>query len=139
MMEDRHASFGSLFGGGSALSSGGLSRGGGASQLSPYLNVDPSYLSTQSPEFIFNQVREGKHKVGLGLFLPFLRSSFQDQKRGRMENSFTAIGSSVLLGAAAGGIFGLYDGVRQTAAAEMKGKLRRTQITNYMLKSGENL
>ena len=101
---------GGLFPGGSP---GGL---GPASQLSPYLNVDPSYLSTQTPEFILNQ----------------------DQKRGRMENSFTAIGSSVLIGAAAGGAYGLYDGVRQTAREEgMAGKLRRTQITNYTLKSGE--
>ena len=31
----------------------------GAGQLSPYLNVDPSYLNTQTPEFIFNQVNAG--------------------------------------------------------------------------------
>jgi len=47
-----------------------------------------------------------------------------------------AIGSSVVLGAAAGGAYGLYDGVRATAVAEMKGRLRRTQIMNYTLKSG---
>ena len=41
---------GSLFGG---MGMGGM---GGASQLSPYLNVDPSYLNSSSPEFIFNQV-----------------------------------------------------------------------------------
>ena len=26
------------------------------SQLSPYLNIDPSYLQAQTPEFIFDQV-----------------------------------------------------------------------------------
>ena len=104
-------------GSGSAPPMGGLFGGlgvGGAAQLSPYLNVDPSYLSTQAPEFIFNQ----------------------DQKRGRMENSFTAIGSSVISGGVAGGLYGLYDGVRQTAASDMSSKLRRTQIMNYTLKSG---
>lgn len=54
-----------------------------------------------------------------------------------MENSFTAIGSSVILGAATGGAYGLYDGVRQTAAANMTGKLRRVQILNYTMKSGQ--
>ncbi len=53
-----------------------------------------------------------------------------------MEKSFTAIGSSVLVGAAAGGVFGLYDGVRQTALAGLEGKLRRVQVMNYTLKSG---
>ena len=42
----------------------------------------------------------------------------------------------MVLGAAAGGMYGLYDGIRQTATADMKGRLRRTQITNYTLKSG---
>merc|ERR1712059_241951 len=59
-----------------------------------------------------------------------------EAKRGRLEKSFTAIGSSVCLGAAMGGAYGLFEGVRQTALGEMSGKLRRTQITNYTLKSG---
>ena len=29
---------------------------GAASQLSPYLNVNPAYLQSQTPEYIFNQV-----------------------------------------------------------------------------------
>ena len=62
---------------------------------------------------------------------------FQEQKRGNFENSFTAIGSSVLAGGAIGGAYGLYDGVRLTALSQMKGKLRRTQILNHTLKSGE--
>ena len=54
-----------------------------------------------------------------------------------MEKSFTAIGSSVLVGGAVGGVYGLYDGVRHTAMSEMKGRLRRTQILNHTLKSGK--
>jgi len=82
--------------------------------LSPYLNIDPSYLNSSTPEFLFDN----------------------EARRGGLEKSFTAIGSSVVLGAAAGGAYGLYDGIRQTATADMKGRLRRTQITNYTLKSG---
>jgi len=85
--------------------------------LSPYLNIDPSYLQTSSPEFLFDQ----------------------EAKRGGMEKSFTAIGSSVVLGAAAGGAYGLYDGVRATSLLAMKGRLRRTQIMNYTLKSGASV
>merc|ERR1719167_1835131 len=53
-----------------------------------------------------------------------------------MEKSFTAIGSSVLVGGAIGGAYGVYAGIRHTALAEMKGRLRRTQILNHTLKSG---
>lgn len=53
-----------------------------------------------------------------------------------MENSFTAIGTSVLSGTAIGGVFGLCEGVRSTAGKELTSRLRRTQITNYTLKSG---
>lgn len=104
---------------GSFLGLGGYGGGGsgGLSKLSPYLNVDPTYLQTESPEYIFNQ----------------------DQKRGRMENSFTAIGSSVICGAGFGGAYGLYDGVRQSALSGMSGKLRRTQILNHTLKSGARM
>ena len=42
----------------------------------------------------------------------------------------------MLLGGAIGGTYGLYDGVRLTALSQMKGKLRRTQILNHTLKSG---
>ena len=45
-------------------------------QLSPYLNVDPSILQTQAPEFIMDQ----------------------EMSRGRLENSFTAIGTSLFVG-----------------------------------------
>ena len=35
-----------------------------------------------------------------------------EAKRGRLEKSFTAIGSSVCLGAGVGGAYGLFDGIR---------------------------
>jgi len=85
--------------------------------LSPYLNIDPSYLQSSTPEFLFDQ----------------------EAKRGGMEKSFTAIGSSVVLGAAAGGCYGLYDGIRATANSDMRGRLRRTQTMNYTLKSGASV
>ena len=92
----------------------GLGGGAGMGQLSPYLNIDPSYLQNSAPEYIFDT----------------------EAKRGKLEKSFTAIGSSVCIGAGIGGAYGVYDGVRQTALATMSGRLRRTQITNYTLKSG---
>ncbi len=73
------------------------------------------------------------------LFTNVILIEFQDQKRGRMENSFTAIGSSVICGAGFGGAYGLYDGVRQSALSGMSGKLRRTQILNHTLKSGARM
>jgi hypothetical protein len=51
IMDDRHGSF---------LGLGGLGAGGGSgglSKLSPYLSVDPAYLQTETPQYIFNQVR----------------------------------------------------------------------------------
>jgi len=86
-----------------------------AHQLSPYLNVNPSYV--QTPEFIVNQ----------------------ETKKGRIERSFSGIGASVLVGAAVGGTYGLFDGVRWTAMKGMKGGLRRTQILNYTMKSGASV
>lgn len=91
---------------------GGASQKGQFRQLSPYLNIDPSYLQTHTPEFIVDN----------------------EMKRGRLENSFSAIGSALFVGAAAGGFYGLFDGIRMTAG--MSGKLRRTQILNHTLKSG---
>ena len=56
MMEDGRggAAPGSLFGG--YQSPYGQGGSGGLSGLSPYLNVDPSYLASQQPEFIRNDV-----------------------------------------------------------------------------------
>ena len=100
-------------GGGMFTSLGGhYGAGAGMGQLSPYLNVDPSYLSQTQPEYLFDT----------------------EAKRGKLEKSFTAIGSSVCIGSGLGGAYGLYNGIRKTA--EMQGALRRTQIMNYTLKSG---
>jgi len=90
----------------------GIGGAGPMGQLSPYLNLDPSYLSADAPQFINNE----------------------EQKRGWLEKSFTAIGSSVLLGGALGGTFGTFEGIRRTM--DLTGKTRRTQILNYTMKSG---
>jgi len=102
---------------GPGLFTGGMGGIGGSAQLSPYLNFDPSYLQTSEPDYIYDT----------------------EAKRGRLEKSFTAIGSSVCVGAAMGGTYGLFDGIRQTAMGDMTGKLRRTQITNYTLKSASSV
>jgi len=84
----------------------------GVSKLSPYLNVDP-YIN-QEPEFI---LPEGANR-----------------QRGRFEFAFGTIGSGVMVGGAFGVVNGLYTGVRATAG--MTGNVRRTQLINYMSKSG---
>ena len=55
MMDDGRgpATPGSLFGSYPAYGQGGS---GGLTGLSPYLNVDPSYLQSGAPEFIRNEV-----------------------------------------------------------------------------------
>ena len=83
MMNDNRQSGAGLFTGG--LTGSGLS---GAGQLSPYLNIDPSYLSVSQPEYIFDT----------------------EAKRGSFEKSFTAIGTSVCTGSATGAMYGLYAG-----------------------------
>ena len=94
---------------------GGVGAGGQLGQLSPYLNIDPAYLSNSGPEYLMDT----------------------EAKRGGMEKSFTAIGSSVCVGAGVGGAHGLYDGVRRTAlATSLSSKLRRTQILNHTMKGG---
>jgi len=84
----------------------------GVSKLSPYLNIDPNVLS--EPEFI---LPEGANR-----------------QRGRLEYAFGSIGGSVLVGAAGGGIHGLYRGLRDTQNLPMK--IRRTQLLNYIGKHG---
>lgn len=95
--------------GGAGLFTGGL---GGAGQLSPYLNIDPSYLSNSQPEYLYDT----------------------EAKRGNFEKSFTSIGSSVCLGSASGGVYGIYAGLRETAKADLTTKLRRTQVINHIQK-----
>jgi len=110
MMENNNNS-GGLFTG-----LGGMGNQNNLQGLSPYLNIDTSYLQS-TPEYIFDQ----------------------ETKRGKMEKSFTAIGTAVCVGSGIGGAYGVYDGVRQTALADLSGKLRRTQIMNYTLKGGASV
>lgn len=100
---------------GGFFSSGGSGMGSqnNLQGLSPYLNIDTSYLSS-NPEYLFDT----------------------ETKRGKMEKSFSAIGSAVCIGSSIGGAYGVYDGVRQTALSGLTGRLRRTQIMNYTLKGG---
>jgi len=115
MMDEQSGRGGGLGGlglGGYSGSVGGIGGAGAMGQLSPYLNIDPSYLSTDAPQFLTNE----------------------DQKRGHLEKSFTAIGSSVLIGGAVGGTFGIFDGIRRTM--DLTGKTRRIQILNHITKSG---
>ena len=89
---------------------GGMSRNslGGAAQLSPYLNFDPSYLQVPSLDSLS---LSGGIKIPLQTAEPdYLYDT--EAKRGRLEKSFTAIGSSVCLGAGVGGAYGLFDGIR---------------------------
>jgi len=88
------------------------SNSSGVSKLSPYLSVDPSILA--EPEFILPE--------GAG------------RQRGRLEYAFGTIGGSVLLGAGAGGINGLYRGLRDTQGQPLA--IRRTQLLNYIGKHG---
>lgn len=79
---------------------------------SPYLNYDPGYLNQAQPEFIF---LDGASK-----------------QRGRMELAFGQIGGSCMIGAAIGGATGFYNGLRATTLAGQTGKLRRTQLVEYV-------
>ncbi|XP_022187132.1 mitochondrial import inner membrane translocase subunit Tim23 isoform X2 [Nilaparvata lugens] len=83
--------------------------------LSPYLNLDPSYLPVQ-PEYIFP---EGNSR-----------------ERGRFELAFSQIGGSYMIGAVIGGTTGFYNGLRGTTMAGQTGKLMRTQMLNHITKQG---
>lgn len=83
---------------------------------SPYLNYDPGYLPQAQPEFIF---LDGASK-----------------QRGRFELAFGQIGGSCMIGAALGGASGFYNGLKATTLAGQTGKLRRTQLINYIMKKG---
>nr|QBH72734.1 hypothetical protein [Brunneria borealis] len=91
-------------------------RGRNLAPLSPYLNFDPVYLPPSQPEFIFP---EGAAR-----------------QRGRFELAFSQIGGSCMAGAAFGGAVGFYKGLRNTTLAGHTGKLRRTQLLNYVMKQG---
>ena len=77
MMEDGRGSAapGSLFGG--YQSPYGQGGSGGLSGLSPYLNVDPSYLASQQPEFIRNDVSIAGSDSGNDLGTLIVRHQFK--------------------------------------------------------------
>ena len=100
----------------------GLNNSGGFGNVNPYLNVDPTYLQAQTPEFLVNPEIE----------------------RGRLENSFTAIGAALFVGGASGGTVGLYDAIRNTALSDsstgffkgvISSKIARTRALNSIIKS----
>ncbi|XP_014474932.1 PREDICTED: mitochondrial import inner membrane translocase subunit Tim23 isoform X2 [Dinoponera quadriceps] len=83
------------------------------------MNVDPSYLPINQPEFIFP---DGAVK-----------------QRGRFELAFGQIGAACIIGAGIGGATGLYRGIKATSIAGETGKLRRTQLINHVMKGGANM
>ncbi|KAK7113004.1 mitochondrial import inner membrane translocase subunit Tim23-like [Littorina saxatilis] len=94
-----------------------VTAGAAGSIMSPYLNFDPSYINPGADsQFIFP---EGANR-----------------QRGRLELSFSQIGGSVFVGAAVGGLNGLYTGLRETNANQLTGAVRRTQMLNFITKQG---
>ncbi|XP_031845156.1 translocase of inner mitochondrial membrane 23 [Nomia melanderi] len=91
----------------------------GLTQLSPYLNFDPSYISQSQAEYIF--------------------PNGAANRRGRFELAFGQIGAGCLIGAGIGGVAGLYRGIKATSLAGQTGKLRRVQLLNHVLKSGSTM
>jgi import inner membrane translocase subunit TIM23 len=85
--------------------------------ISPYMNFDPSYLN-------------------IGGEAQFIMPEGAGQHRGRFELAFSQIGGSVCTGAGLGGAAGLYNGIRETRAAQLGGAVRRTQLINSVAKKG---
>jgi len=98
-------------------SSGNIPVTSSNSAMSPYLNFDPSLLNLD-PES------------------QFIMPEGASQHRGRFEMAFSQIGGSVCVGAGIGGMNGLYNGLKETKAAELTGAIRRTQMLNYITKKG---
>ena len=70
MDNEREASTpGSLFGSYPSFGGGSIGGTGSLSGLSPYLNVDPSYLQTQAPEFIRNEASINTVRVERSLLI----------------------------------------------------------------------
>lgn len=84
---------------------------------SPYLNFDPAYL---------NPAGESQYLFPEGA----------NQRRGRFELAFSQIGGSALVGGAAGGVNGIYSGIKSTKAEALTGAVRRTQMLNVVGKQG---
>ncbi|RWS08316.1 mitochondrial import inner membrane translocase subunit Tim23-like protein [Dinothrombium tinctorium] len=97
---------------------------------SPYLNFDPNLITPNynASEYIFPDGGPNRHS------------------RGRFELAFSQIGASVMTGAALGGIRGGINGYKNTLPSLMQQStveplswsVRRSQILNYITKTGAN-
>ncbi|CAH2057126.1 unnamed protein product, partial [Iphiclides podalirius] len=86
--------------------------------LSPYLNFDPHYIPKMQPEFIYPD------------------DSHMASTARRSNVALPIIGMSFMTGSGLGGMAGLYKGLRATTLAGQTGKVRRTQVVNYIMKQG---
>ncbi|KAI5638353.1 tim17/Tim22/Tim23/Pmp24 family domain-containing protein [Phthorimaea operculella] len=91
---------------------------GSSANLSPYLNFDPSYIPKMQPEFLYPD------------------DSHMASTARRSNVALPIIGMSFMTGSGIGGLAGLYKGMRATTLAGQTGKVRRTQIVNYVMKQG---
>lgn len=103
--------FGSYSGNNGGLNFSGTSSLG---SISPYMNVDPSYLNLGEPQFIV--------------------PSGQARTRGRFEFFFSHIGGSVMAGACYGGLNGLRISLSETK--DLKGKVKFSQVLTLVTKQG---
>uniref|UniRef100_A0A2A4JUD3 Mitochondrial import inner membrane translocase subunit Tim23 n=1 Tax=Heliothis virescens TaxID=7102 RepID=A0A2A4JUD3_HELVI len=88
--------------------------------LSPYLNFDPHIIPKMQPEFLYPD------------------DSHMASTARRSNVALPIIGMSFMTGSGLGGMAGLYRGLRATTLAGQTGKVRRTQIINYIMKQGTN-
>ncbi|CAH0403125.1 unnamed protein product [Chilo suppressalis] len=91
---------------------------GAAAGLSPYLNFDPHYIPKTQPEFLY---LDDRHMASTAR---------------RSNVALPIIGMSFMTGSGLGGMTGLYKGLRATTLAGQTGKVRRTQVVNYIMKQG---
>ncbi|KAF9411604.1 hypothetical protein HW555_009676 [Spodoptera exigua] len=90
------------------------------SSLSPYLNFDPHIIPKMQPEFLYPD------------------DSHMASTARRSNVALPIIGMSFMTGSGLGGMAGLYKGLRATTLAGQTGKVRRTQVINYIMKQGTN-
>jgi len=87
----------------------------GVSSLSPYLNLDPSFLSQDGgAEFVF--------------------ADDHQKRRGWGERMFSSIGSCYMLGIGVGGVWGLMEGLRRPDGTTFK--LRLNSVLNGCTRRG---
>ncbi|CAF4859521.1 mitochondrial import inner membrane translocase subunit Tim23 [Pieris rapae] len=89
-----------------------------SANLSPYLNFDPNYIPKMQPEFLYPD------------------ESHMASTARRSNVALPIIGMSFMTGSGLGGMAGLYKGLRATTLAGQIGKVRRTQLINYIMKQG---